>query len=189
MLFNLGIFLLSAGVMLIYTFYTKNTCFVGDDFWYTRFFDFNELFHTLSFEKGCHGGGYIGYFLCEFFSFAVPLHLNIHPNDFVSTYHAMIKSIFFILFLLLISKFSVFHNRSKALYICTIMFLAFYTFDLSTKSYIMLISYNFYRYLFSLIPLSILLYSIYIPLSSYILIHNELYHITICFCNKFLCIF
>lgn len=139
----------------------RYTGFWGDDFWFSRYSNNLELLESLHFEKGGHGGGYIGLFLCKFFSYGLPLWLNIHPADFVGSWHSAIKSVFFIFILLLMSKFSTFYNKSKWLYLSTVLFLAFYIFYLTTFSNITWISYNFYRYLCSLIPLSFLLYYIY----------------------------
>lgn len=153
------IFSLIAG---IYAYFSRYSCFVGDDFWYTRFFGPMGLFHTLSFTKAGHGGGYIGYFLCKLFSFGMPLYLNIHPCDFINTYHSIIRGLFFAIALLLISKFSTFYNRSKLVYTLSLLLLGgicFFNFVYS--NYVIYSNYSFYRYLFSFIPFSILWYYIY----------------------------
>lgn len=153
------IFILIVGV---FAYFSKNSCFFGDDFWYTRFFEPDGLFDTLSFTGGGHGGGYIGFFLCKLFSFGVPLYLNIHPCDFINTYHNVIRGIFFAIALLLISKFSVFYNRSKLIYTLSFWLLSgicFFNFVRSCS--VIDISYSFYRYLFSFIPFSVLWYYIY----------------------------
>lgn len=172
-------------VFLIMMYIQRYTGFWGDDFFFSRYSHNSELFESLNFEKGGHGGGYIGLFLCKFFSYCLPLFLNIHPADFVGNWHSAIKSVFFICLLLLMSKFSTFYNKSKWLYISTVLFLAFYVLYLTAFSNITWISYNFYRYLCSLIPLSFLLYYIYKnSLVNYKKV-RLLELITVCFCAYF----
>lgn len=160
--FYLIIFVIFSLLAGIYAYFSRYSCFVGDDFWYTRFFEPIGLLHTLSFTQGGHGGGYIGYFLCKLFSFGMPLYLNIHPSDFINTYHSIIRGLFFATTLLLISKFSTFYNRSKLIYTLSFLLLGgicFFNFVYSCN--VIYINYSFYRYLFSFIPYSILWYYIY----------------------------
>lgn len=157
--FVLVIFILIVGV---YAYFSRYSCFWGDDFWYTRFFEPNGLFDTLSFTRGGHGGGYIGFFFCKLFSFGMPLYLNIHPCDFINTYHSIIRGLFFAIALLLISKFSTFYNHSKLVYALSFLLLGgICFFNFVFAECVINIGYSFYRYLFSFIPFSILWYYLY----------------------------
>ncbi len=161
-LFCCSIFVISIIIISIYAFFTKYSCYWGDDFWFTRYRENINLLETLSFEKGGHGGGYIGLFLCKLLSFGLPIYLNIHPADFINSGHSIIRGCFLTITLLLVSKFSMFYNRSKLVYIMTFLFLSGWFFYQTLNTYNVIdINYTFYRYVFCFIPFSILWYWIY----------------------------
>ena len=138
-----------------------NFAIFEDDLVYSTYYKSEKIFNCLNFNFG-HGGGYLGYFLSKFLSFGLPNLLSIHPCDF-TVFHLVIKGFFTIITLLLIAKFSTFFYRSKPIFISVSSFLVFYYFFYLCKLETLIagVSYNYYRYSFSLIFFSIVVYFIF----------------------------
>lgn len=148
-------------VILISVYLGHNFAIFEDDLVYSTYYKSEKIFNCLNFNFG-HGGGYLGYFLSKFLSFGLPNLLSIHPCDF-TVCHLVIKGFFTIITLLLITKFSTFFYRSKLIFISVFSFLTFYYFFYLCKleTLIVGVSYNYYRYSFSLIFFSIVVYFIF----------------------------
>ena len=148
-------------VIFISVYLGHNFAIFEDDLVYSTYYKSEKIFNCLNFNFG-HGGGYLGYFLSKFLSFGLPNLLSIHPCDF-TVFHLVIKGFFTIITLLLIAKFSVFFYRSKPIFISVFSFLTFYYFFYLCKleTLIVGVSYNYYRYSFSLIFFSIVVYFIF----------------------------
>ncbi len=138
-----------------------NFAIFEDDLVYSTYYKSEKIFNCLNFNFG-HGGGYLGYFLSKFLSFGLPNLLSIHPCDF-TVFHLVIKGFFTIITLLLIAKFSTFFYRSKPIFISVFSFLIFYYFFYLCKLETLIagVSYNYYRYSFSLIFFSVVVYFIF----------------------------
>ncbi len=145
-------FIVSAALIILMIKECRYNMFSGDDFGYA-FSD--DIFSTLF--GGCrdtHGGGYLGYFLCQFFCFFLPLKLNIHPSDFIcSPTHSIIKGLFACSIILITANYINFYkkdisNKFFCYFFVTLYFL--YSVVLC-ESKIFEINYNFYRYVLSLL--------------------------------------
>ncbi len=164
------LFYVSIIIISIYNFLyvfdiSKGCTFWHDDFEYSNYYRDEKIFDCLLGKTiFIHGGGYIGLFLCKFFSFGLPYLLGIHPGDFISFQHGIIKGIFTVFIILLITNFSTIFIKSKILYVSVLIFISAYIFkevtinDLS----VFFCNYNFYRYFFSLLFFSIFLYYVYV---------------------------
>ena len=160
------IFIVSVFVIITMVFFAKDFCFYGDDFFLSTY-DINEsIFDCLSFNYSVqcnhtHGGGYIGYFLSKFISFYIPNFLSIHPCDFTKI-NAGIRAVFTIIALLSASKFLNIFYKSKSIFCAGFIFLCLYFFYtvLYLKTLLIGVSYNYYRYVFSLIFFNIFWYYI-----------------------------
>lgn len=148
-------------VILFSVYLGHNFAIFEDDLVYSTYYKSEKFFNCLNFNFG-HGGGYLGYFLSKFLSFGLPNLLSIHPCDF-TVCHLVIKGFFTIITLLLMTKFSTFFYRSKLIFISVFSFLTFYYFFYLCKleTLIVGVSYNYYRYSFSLIFFSVVVYFIF----------------------------
>ena len=148
-------------IILLGIYLGHNFAIFEDDLVYSTYYKSEKIFNCLNFNFG-HGGGYLGYFLSKFLSFGLPNLLSIHPCDF-TVYHLVIKGFFTIITLLLMTKFSTFFYRSKLIFISVFAFLTFYYFFYLCKleTLIVGVSYNYYRYSFSLIFFSVVVYFIF----------------------------
>ena len=148
-------------VILFSVYLGHNFAIFEDDLVYSTYYKSEKIFNCLNFNFG-HGGGYLGYFLSKFLSFGLPNLLSIHPCDF-TVFHLVIKGFFTIITLLLIAKFSTFFYRSKPIFISVFSFLIFYYFFYLCKLETLIagVSYNYYRYSFSLIFFSVVVYFIF----------------------------
>ncbi len=165
--------LISAGLIGLITYFGSFNMFVGDDFGYS--FSDNIFSTLIGTYRNTHGGGYFGYFLCQFFCFFLPLLLKIHPADFIcSIPHGIIKGILCCSTLLIISGFINLFNRipksntdlqsqderqHQLNYFLTYIFIIIYFLFsvISSQSLIFETNYNFYRYLLSLLFFGIFL--------------------------------
>ena len=145
-----SIFIISIAIVIFFKYLTQNSCFWGDDYFFSRYREYENLFDCLNFRSG-HGSGYIGFFLCKFFSFKLPVLINIHPNDFLCNGANIIRGIFSCFVLLSIISFAVFKNKSKLILVFMYLFTACYFFSNGMKSCVILVNYNYYRYFFSLL--------------------------------------
>lgn len=163
LLFLSGIIGISIFIILFMVYLSGNCTFWGDDSYFSQY-EYNEkLFSSLNFNF-IHGGGYIGLFLCKFFSFKLPLILGIHPNDFLYSYCGYIRGFFNVIIFLLISCFATIHKKSKLLYLLIFLFVTVYAYISGINSNVIYINYNWWRYFFSLLFVSIFLYYLYTSL-------------------------
>lgn len=153
-LFIISLIIISLLVGFLIFYLVCNNCFFGDDFWFSRYITKEDLLNSFLLTSDGHGNGYIGLLLCKLFCFGIPTHLNIHPNDFMSTYHSIFKIFFSISILLLITKLSTTYYFSKRIFLAIFTFISAYFFFFGIESGIFQVNYNFYRYFFSLLPLS-----------------------------------
>lgn len=156
-LFLLGISIVSLIAIFFMAYLTQTNCFWGDDAFYTQYEPGESVFSSLKFDN-IHGCGYIGLFLCKFFSLKLPLILEIHPNDFLSVQCGFLRGFLNVAIILMISAFSIIHKKSKLLYFTVFTFTLIYFFDAGSYSNIIKINYNWWRYFFSLLFVSIFLF-------------------------------
>ncbi len=145
-----SIFIISIAMVIFFKYLNQNSCFWGDDFFFSRYREYENLIDCLKFTL-VHGSGYIGYFLCKYFSFGLPALIGIHPNDFLCNGASVIRGIFSCFVLFSITSFAVFKNKSKVIFVFIYLFTACYFFSNVIKSNVILINYNYYRYFFSLL--------------------------------------
>ena len=158
-IFIFFLMLISVFIICCVKYFGKNSCFNDDDFFYARYMLGESYFDSFKFSL-CHGGGYLGLFLCKFLSFGLPCLLNIHPDDFICNQAGIIRGIFTCFILMSISLFSIFYNKSKLLYLFSFLFIIFYYFNCEFNYFTSLVNYNFYRYFFSLLFFSVFWYFI-----------------------------
>lgn len=177
------IFFISFLIIFWFYYYGQNCCFWGDDYYYSQLNPNEEILYTLDFRSE-HGAGYIGFFLSKFLSFWLPIQLNIHPIDFIGNVHSIIKGLFAVVTILLLTKFSTFFCKSKVLYISSFILISSFVFYsiLNTTALILSISYSYYRYFFSFIFFSIFWYYIYknLLLKNNKINYKELIFVSIC---------
>lgn len=151
--FNISITLISVCIIILMMFLSRHCCFWGDDSYYAVYSKFHEGIFDCLFGKTRleHGGYYIGLFLCKFFSFGLPALISIHPADFNCIGHGIIKGIFTVICLLILSKFAIINTKSQQIRFFIFLFLSCYFFSNAINSNVIIINYNFYRYFFSLI--------------------------------------
>lgn len=135
-----------------------NNMFIGDDFGYA----FSDgVFSTLIGEyKDTHGGGYFGYFLCQFFCFFLPIKLNIHPHDFIcSPIHSIIKGLFACSIMLIIANYINFYKKDVSnKFFCYFFLILYFLYSvIFCEAKVFEINYNFYRYVLSLLFFGIFL--------------------------------
>ena len=145
-------------ILLIF-YLSKYCCFWGDDAWYSLYTDNEKMFDCLTSDS--HGGKYIGQFLGKFFSYGLPCMLGIHPENFQSSYHAIIRAVFMVFTLLTMGKFVSIYEKSKLLYLYFYIFLIVLIIKYIPLSDIINIYYSFYRYCFSILFFSIFWLFIY----------------------------
>ena len=92
-LFAFIILILSIINIVMMYIYGQYCTFSGDDAWFSLYQENESIFGCLNPNYG-HGAGYIGVFLNKIFSFALPATIGIHPQDFMSLQHNIIKGIF-----------------------------------------------------------------------------------------------
>ena len=150
--FLFGLAIISLPIIFFIAYLSRHLTFVCDDFGYSIG---NTVFEA--FTRDTHGRGYIGFFLNQFFSFNLPILLNIHPGDFTGIWHGVIKGLFTVLTLLVISNFSTFYNKNRKIYFSFFCVISLYFFVsvITASSYVLEFSYNFYRYVFSILFLCI----------------------------------
>lgn len=154
--FHILILMISLIFIHVIIYLSRNCTLFGDDLSYGLYsagiFDTLNPFSEVS-AFSVHGGGYLCLFLTNFFNFHLPYMLNIHPNDFISVPHGVIKGIFYCLVLLSISNFSQLFKKSKLIYCLFYIFLFCYSVSLIIEldSFIISTNHAFYRYFFPLI--------------------------------------
>lgn len=156
-------------VVVFFADLSKYCTFLGDDSWYSIYFKEDEGFFDCLFKDSYlyHGGYYIGLFLTKFLSFGLPTLLGIHPADFISYEHGIIRGIFTAIGLYIITKFSGTDKYSKPIFLSLFLFMICYFFMNETNTSIIGINYTFYRYFFSLIFFGYFLSFIYKNIISY----------------------
>ena len=159
-LFIFGILSTSVFIVLFMVYLSQNCTFWGDDAYFSQYELYEDLFSCMNFNF-IHGGGYIGLLLCKFFSFKLPLMLGLHPNDFITSGCGYIRGIFTVLIFLIITSFSIIHIRSKLLFFLIFLLVTGYSYTCEINSNIIYINYNWWRYFFSLLFVSIFLSFIY----------------------------
>lgn len=154
-------------VTIFYTTYLSRFCgYEGDDFAFGTYWDAEGIFTSLNLflDRG-HDGGYIASFLTKFFDSGLPLLLGIHPEDFMCSYHGILKGVILAVTLYSISKFSTIFIKSN-IFQTSIYFLVSALFFLLLNPYydpsnfyyanLIVDNNNFYRY-----PFCILVYSLF----------------------------
>lgn len=154
---------LSVFVIYLFVRFSENNTFLFGDDGYSSLYPYIEegMFDCLKFNL--HGDGYLGLFLSKFFCFGLPNLLGIHPADFMGAPHGFIRGIFASLTFLAISDFVNIFKKSKLLYLSSFILLVILFFDttLFVTTTVIMCSYNFYRYFFSLFFMSIFLNHIF----------------------------
>lgn len=144
--------IVSAALITLIIKLCSNNMFAGDDFGYA-FSD--DIFSTLfGIYSDTHGGGYLGYFFCQFFCFFLPIKLNIHPQDFIcSPIHSIIKGIFACSVLLITANYINFYKKDISnKFFCYFFIILYFLYSTAfSESKIFEINYNFYRYVLSLL--------------------------------------
>lgn len=146
-------------------FWSKGCNFWGDDAWFSLYIGNEGIFDCLF--DGSHGGKYFGQFLDKFLSMGLPCFLGIHPENFISTWHAFFRALFIIITFLLMSKFVVIYEKSKSLYWLFYIFSIFFFLSIMNIKEnglypdIICVYYAYYRYCFSLLFVACFLYFIY----------------------------
>ena len=155
------IFLLfSLIIMFFIIYFSKNSTFWNDDWGYSVYGYKEGLFDILNFNKE-HGAGYMGFFMCKFLCWKLPLLLGINPYDFIGIPQGIFKSLFAVLALYLISKSITFHYKSKILFLFIYFLFGVLFFYNNFDSSILYVNYNFYRYFLSFIFFCVFIYYIY----------------------------
>ena len=141
-------------------YFSRYNAFFADDLGYSLYPAEIRLFETLNPQSKfsafyVHGGGYLCLFLTRFFNAELPYMLNIHPADFIGIPEGIIKGAFASAVFFMISKFSVFQNKSKILMISAYIFSFSYFlyFNFKTEAYLLAVNHSFYRYIFPLLLL------------------------------------
>ncbi len=181
--FIISLGIISICIVFFVTYLSQNCCFFDDDYFYAMY-DFQEsVFSCLNFQKE-HGAGYIGFFLCKFFSFKLPNLLGIHPTDFMGIQQGIFQGIISVVILLLIAKFSIIYKKSKLLYLISFLYLSVYLFFsiFMYDAWIFIVNYGFYRYLFSFLFFTPLLYFLYQNTTELDVNKNIFQLILICLC-------
>lgn len=145
-----------------FIFYTSQyCCFFDDDTYYSTYRINEGIFDCLI--SNSHGGKYFGQFLDKFFSVGLPCILRIHPENFLTSWHAIFRAISLVVILLTISKFSTIYEKSKNLYLIFFIFLIsiIISFILGYHRLVIVVYYAYYRYCFSLLFFSIFLFFIF----------------------------
>lgn len=144
-------------------FWSKGCNFWGDDAWFSLYIGNERIFDCLF--DGSHGGKYFGQFSDKFLSMGLPCFLGIHPENFISTWHAFFRALFIIITFLLMSKFVVIYEKSKSLYWLFYIFSIFFFLSIMNlkglRPDIICVYYAYYRYCFSLLFVACFLYFIY----------------------------
>ncbi len=158
-------FFTAISVIFLFTYLAKDFCLFCDDYYYSMYNisggGYWELLDCLSFNYG-HGGGYIGYSLSKFISFALPNLLKIHPCDF-RLINGLIRGIFTVICLLLICRFLNFSYKNKIIFCLGFIFSSIWFFYhvFYNVNLIIGVNYNYFRYFFSLVFFSIFWYYIF----------------------------
>lgn len=149
-------------LLAFFIFYTSQyCCFFDDDVLFSIYQRNEGIFDCLI--SNSHGGKYFGQFLDKFFSVGLPCILGIHPENFLTSWHAIFKAISLVAILLIISKFSTIYEKSKNLYLIFFIFLIsiIISFILGNSWLVTIVYYSYYRYCFSLLFFSIFLFFIF----------------------------
>ncbi len=157
--FYSAIGIISLLFILLIVYISRYCCFYGDDAWFSLYADNEKIFDCLTSDS--HGGKYIGQFLDKFFSYGLPCILGIHPENFINSYHAIIRAVFMVLTLLVMGKFVSIYEKSKLLYLLFYIFLIVLIIKYIPSSNIITVYYAFYRYCFSILFFSIFWLFIY----------------------------
>ena len=153
--------------------------------------DSNErFFDSLITTYRPHGGGYTALFFTKFFSAQFSRILGLHVADTVGIPMGIIKGIFFSVLILLFTKYSLFFNKSKMMFISVYLFMSLFFYLLVYSIGAVWLIYNnnnYFRYLFPLI-----FYFIYFPFLFKYLVNSKMqskYRHSLLFliiCNVFL---
>lgn len=170
---NKNVILISTAMIILYitvtgiiTYLSRYCTFYGDDMTHSLYQ--NSMFESLNpfnFHSafGLHGGGYICFFLTNFFNYNLPHLLNIHPADFMSIPNGIIKGLLTCIIFTLITSFGfIFRNSKYSLcLIFTVISMYFIYSVTKTNSYIIGFNHSFYRYIFPLLFFGYFWYFIY----------------------------
>jgi len=156
-----AVFILTA-VCIAYL--SRYNCFFADDLGYSLYsVRVNILDQIIPSSKYSafymHGGGWLCLVLTRFFNVNFPLMHGIHPADFTAVPHGIIKGIFTAVILFLAAKNADLISRSALVRLSAYLFsAAFFLYsDIKNNAYILAVSHSFYRYIFPLLFLFIML--------------------------------
>lgn len=155
-LYNILLLMISLFFIEIIVYLSRNAAFFGDDLSYGLYsrgiFDMFLLSENSSLSK-IHGGGYLCLFLTGFFNFHLPNMLNMHPSDFISAPHGVIKGVFYCLIVFSIINFSQVYKKSKLVYILLFSYVFLYSISviININSFVISTNHAFYRYLLPLV--------------------------------------
>ncbi len=156
------VIVLTLSYIIYHTAYNaQNACFYMDDYWWGMYTGNNfteKIFDSLNFNL-VHGGGYIGLFLCKFFSFGLPNMLGIHPLDFMAVPQGIIRGVIGGVILYCISfSFSKNLKLKPFKYFILPSVLIYYFYAIyssgsvwSSEATIIATNYAWYRYFFSIL--------------------------------------
>ncbi len=153
-------------LICVYSYFNRYNCLYNDNFNYGTYYVGERIFDCLFKDAFLvHGGGYTTLFLTKFFNFGLPNLIGIHPENFITYPLGCIKGIFLSITFICFSLFSIFFHKSKTIYLSVFLFLCtyfFYTIEYYTNTTILAFNTNnFFRYIFTLMCYSILLYFIF----------------------------
>lgn len=148
-------FLFAVTITLLIAYTQKYASFWADDIEYSIYRHSEKLFDCLFSQ--IHGGYYIGYFLSKFLSFKLPLLFGIHPSDFICSGFGIIKGILTAITIFAISNIVRLFNKKRFTYMLIFILTCLYFCNsvFSSNTLVPYISYNFFRYFFSFLFLSI----------------------------------
>ena len=164
--FSFILALICFSIIFLTSYLSRNCTFYGDDMSHSLYQNsiFESLFPT-NFHSAyqLHGGGYLCFFLTNFFNYNLPHLLNIHPADFMSIPNGIIKGIFLCIILLSITNFGFIYKNSKfsKSFILIILSMYFFYSIVQINSFIIGFNHSFYRYIFPLLFFSYFWYFIY----------------------------
>ena len=147
--------LICFSIIFLTSYLSRYSTFYGDDMSHSLYQRsiFENLFPT-NFQSAyqLHAGGYLCFFLTSFFNYFLPHLLHVHPADFMSIPHGIIKGIFLCIILISITNFSFIYKNSKfsKFIILTILSMYFFFSVLQINSFIIGCNHSFYRYIFPL---------------------------------------
>lgn len=137
-------------VICLIMFFSQNNGLMYDDFMECSYGLNEGIFVCLLPGETVHGGGYTSIFLTKLITLGIPYLLDLHPGDYLCCIAPVIKGILYALFFFTAIKCVLLRNRSKWLFVSSLMFLIFYLLCILHSANLMCIKDNetFFRYVF-----------------------------------------